>query len=97
MSENNQFENEEIYSSKCSPNILKEKKCYFSELFQKKKLNEEIIEILIQLGKIEIVNSIEDCEIGLIDEKEEKIEEFKDKLFTLHEFLRKLPFPSFLY
>ena len=38
-----------------------------------------------------------DIVITDVRELRNKIDEFKEKLFTLHEFLRKLPFPSFLY
>ena len=96
LSENEHFENEELYASKCSSDILKGKKFYFSMSFKTKKLNQEIVDILKQLGQIEIVDSIDDCDIGLVDDKEEKDELWIEKLFTLHEFLRKLPFPSFL-
>ncbi|ELP85166.1 hypothetical protein EIN_082280 [Entamoeba invadens IP1] len=75
---------------------LKGKKFFFSRIFQLKPLNREVKMILISEGGVVETEDITKCEIALIDEKEMKSEQFKQKTFTFHQFLRKLPFPKFV-
>ncbi|EAL42862.2 hypothetical protein CL6EHI_116460 [Entamoeba histolytica] len=95
FSKGDYFENEELYVSK-KESGLEGKKIYFSKIFELKKVNVEVKELIIEEGKIIVVDEISKCDIALIGEKENKPIDYRDKAFTFHEFLRKLPFPSFL-